>query len=54
VANLPDQPALGEHLHPGADGGCARADPHEAEVAVLKCFENALQHGGQAAAALIY
>ena len=31
VADLPDQPALREHLHPGADGGRTSAATHQAE-----------------------
>ena len=32
-------------LHPRADAGGAGADPHQAEIAVLKCFEDPADHG---------
>jgi hypothetical protein len=40
VAEAINQPALGHDLHPRADAGRARADPHQAEIAILKCFED--------------
>ena len=43
MAQAVDEPALGDDLHPGADTGGAGADPHQAEIAVLKCFENSAQ-----------
>ena len=36
-----DQPALGELLHEGADGGGACPHPHEAEIAIAKGSEDA-------------
>src|SRR5947209_3656793 len=45
MAQLPDQPALRHDLHPRADAGGARPHPHQAEVAVLKCFEDPAEHG---------
>ena len=39
-----DQPALRRDLHPRADAGRAGAHPHQAEVAVLKCFEDPADH----------
>jgi hypothetical protein len=44
VAQLVNQPGLRDDLHPRADGGHAGADPHEAEVAVLKRLENPSKH----------
>ena len=35
-----NQPALRDHLHPSADAGKKSAAPEQAEVSVLKCFEN--------------
>ena len=43
MAQAIDEPALGDDLHPGADTGGAGADPHQAEIAILKCFENSAQ-----------
>jgi hypothetical protein len=40
VAEPVDQPALGYDLHPGADAGGAGANPHQAEIAILKCFKD--------------
>ena len=40
VAEAIDQPALGHDLHPGADARGAGADPHQAEIAIMKCFED--------------
>jgi hypothetical protein len=34
------KPALRDNLHPRSDARSTRANPHEAEVTVLKCFEN--------------
>ena len=34
-----DQPALRHDLHPGADTGRAGANPHQTEIAILKCFK---------------
>src|ERR1700739_4852787 len=39
-----DQPALRDNLHPGADAGCAGAKPHQAKIAILKCFEDSADH----------
>src|ERR1039457_2832554 len=41
VAEPVNQPALRDDLHPGADAGGAGANPHQAEIAILKCFKNA-------------
>ena len=41
VAEAVDQPALRHDLHPRADAGRAGADPHQPEIAILKCFEDA-------------
>ena len=40
MAQPVDQPALRHDLHPGADAGGAGADPHQAEIAILKCFKD--------------
>jgi len=40
AGKLQHQPALRERLHQRADAGRARAYPHDAEIAVTKCFEN--------------
>jgi hypothetical protein len=40
MAEAIDQPALGHDLHPGADAGHAGAEPHQAEIAIMKCFED--------------
>jgi hypothetical protein len=45
-----DQPALRDDLHERPDTGRAGADPHEAEVAILKRFEDPAEHGDGAAA----
>ena len=50
VGERVDQPALRDDLHPGADAGRARADPHQAEVAILKSFEDPAKHSDRAAA----
>ena len=44
VAELPDQPALRQHLHPRADGGETGARPHQSEIAVLKSLEDPAEH----------
>src|ERR1700722_1910564 len=41
VAEPVDKPALRHDLHPGADAGGAGAKPHQAKIAILKCFEDA-------------
>ena len=38
-----DEPALGDDLHPGANTGRTGADPHQAEISILKCFEYSAQ-----------
>ena len=43
MAQAIDEPALGDDLHPVADTGGAGTDPHQAEIAILKCFENSAQ-----------
>jgi hypothetical protein len=40
MAQAVDEPALRHDLHPGADTRSTGAKPHQAEVAILKCFEN--------------
>ena len=44
VGELQNEPALGGNLHPGADAGGAGAYPHQAEVAILKSFEDPANH----------
>ncbi len=44
VAEPVDQPALRHDLHPGADAGGAGAKPHQAEIAILKCFKDPANH----------
>ena len=44
VAQPVDQPALRHDLHPGADAGRAGAKPHQAEIAILKCFKDPADH----------
>ena len=46
MAEPVDQPALRHDLHPGADAGGAGANPHQAEIAVLKCFKNPANQSG--------
>ena len=46
MAEIVDQPRLRHDLHPAADAGSAGADPHEAEIAVLESFEDAVEHSG--------
>ena len=46
MAEAIDKPALGDDLHPGADAGGAGADPHQAKIAILKCFENPANQRG--------
>ena len=41
VAKAIDQPALCDDLHPRADAGRTGSDPHQPEIAILKCFEDA-------------
>ena len=43
MAQAIDKPALRHDLHPGANAGGAGADPHQAEIAILKCFEDPTQ-----------
>src|SRR6185436_12778797 len=38
-----NQPALRQRLHPGADAGGARAEPHQPKIAILEGFENATE-----------
>src|SRR5208283_4276781 len=40
MAESVDEPALRHNLHPGADAGSAGANPHQAKIAILKCFKN--------------
>jgi hypothetical protein len=40
VTELVNQPALRHNLHPRADAGGAGTDPHETEIAILKCFKD--------------
>ena len=44
VAEPVDQPALRHDLHPGANAGGAGAKPHQAEIAILKCFKDPANH----------
>ena len=44
IGELEDEPALREDLHPGADTGGTGAYPHQAEIAILKCFEDPADH----------
>ena len=44
VGKLEDEPALGGNLHPRANAGGAGAYPHQAEVAILKSFEDPANH----------
>jgi hypothetical protein len=53
MAHLPDQPALRQQLHPGADGGGEGADPHQAKIPIMKSFEDPLDHGGAMTATVI-
>jgi hypothetical protein len=39
MAKPVDQPPLGDDLHPGADARGAGAEPHQAKIAVFKCFK---------------
>src|SRR6185437_11139953 len=43
VGQAVDEPRLRHQLHPGADAGCAGAHPHQAEIAVFKRPEDAVQ-----------
>src|ERR1700686_2040788 len=44
VAEPVDQPALRLNLHPRADAGSAGPNPHQAKIAILKCFKNPANH----------
>jgi hypothetical protein len=46
VRQLQDEPVLRDLLHPRANGGCARANPEDTEIVILKSLEDASQHGG--------
>ena len=50
MAEVIDQPRLRHDLHPASDAGRAGANPHQAEIAVLECFEDPADHGERAAA----
>ena len=39
MAQPVDQPALRHNLHPGANAGRTGTEPHQAEIAILKCFK---------------
>jgi hypothetical protein len=39
VAEPIDEPALRNDLHPGANAGGAGANPHQAEITIMKCLE---------------
>jgi hypothetical protein len=41
-----DEPALRDDLHPGADAGSTGSKPHEAEIAILKCFKDSADQSG--------
>ena len=43
MAQAIDEPALGHDLHPGADARGAGTDPHQPEIAIMKCFEYSAQ-----------
>src|SRR5438034_9132428 len=43
MAQTVNEPSLRDDLHPGADTGGTGADPHQAEIAILKCFEYSAQ-----------
>src|SRR5580698_6888692 len=43
MAQPVNQPALRHDLHPGANTRRTRPNPHQAEIAVLKCFEYSAQ-----------
>src|SRR5262249_48293568 len=40
VTEAVNQPALRHNLHPGTNAGSAGANPHQAEIAILKCLED--------------
>src|SRR6185437_1188511 len=40
VAQAINEPALCNDLHPGPDAGDARPNPHQAEIAIVKGFED--------------
>ncbi len=40
MAQPVDQPALRHDLHPGANAGRTGTEPHQAEIPIMKCFEN--------------
>jgi hypothetical protein len=44
MAEPVDEPALRHDLHPGANAGSASTDPHEAKIAIFKCFEDPPNH----------
>jgi hypothetical protein len=46
VAEIIDEPTLGDDLHPAADAGGTSANPHQAEVAILKSLEDATNQQG--------
>src|SRR5580658_6059073 len=43
MAQPVDQPALRHNLHPCSNARSASANPHQAKVAILKCFEYSAQ-----------
>jgi hypothetical protein len=45
MAEVVDQQALRQDLHPGADAGGAGAYPDQPEIAILKGLEDFLKHG---------
>ena len=44
IGEFEDELGLRQDLHPGPDAGGAGTNPHEAEVAILKRFEDAADH----------